>query len=73
MPKAVTRVTVALPTAPGGGDAGQPPATKDPDGDLADTGSNVPVGLIAGIAAALAAAGGTLVWWMRRRRTTEDS
>ncbi|MYU17406.1 hypothetical protein GTZ78_43660 [Streptomyces sp. SID8361] len=61
------------PSTPGGGDASQPPATKDPDGNLAGTGSNTPVGLIAGIAAALAAAGGTLVWWMRRRRSTEDN
>ncbi|MBO3677379.1 hypothetical protein [Streptomyces sp. NEAU-YJ-81] len=61
------------PSTPGGGDASQPPATKDPDGNLADTGSDTPVDLIAGIAGALAAVGGTLVWWMRRRRSTEDS
>ncbi|MET9557673.1 hypothetical protein [Streptomyces sp. NPDC006645] len=57
--------------APDPGDSGTPtpPGNKpDPDGDLADTGSDTPVGLIAGIAAALAVAGGTLVWWMRRRR-----
>ena len=41
-------------------------------GDLAHTGSDTPVGLIAGIAAALAGAGGTLVWWMRRRKTAAD-
>ncbi|MFJ9854712.1 LPXTG cell wall anchor domain-containing protein [Streptomyces sp. NPDC101150] len=40
-----------------------------PDGDLAHTGSDTPVGLMAAIAAALAAAGGGLVWWMRRRKT----
>ncbi|WP_435970124.1 hypothetical protein [Streptomyces sp. Qhu_M48] len=40
---------------------------QDPDGDLADTGSSAPVGLITGIAAALAAAGAALVWWKRRR------
>ncbi|AJT68699.1 hypothetical protein T261_7097 [Streptomyces lydicus] len=45
---------------------------KDPDGDLADTGSDTPIGLISGIASALAAAGGTLVWWMRRRRTAQE-
>ncbi|MFE5841192.1 hypothetical protein ACFQ7N_06015 [Streptomyces niveus] len=59
--------------APDPGDDGTPtpPGNKpDPDGDLADTGSDTPVGLIAGIAAALAAAGGTLMWWMRRRRAT---
>ncbi|MDX5577896.1 LAETG motif-containing sortase-dependent surface protein, partial [Streptomyces sp. ID01-9D] len=48
-----------------------PPGNRpDPDGDLADTGSSAPVGLIAGAAAALAVAGGTLMWWMRRRRRT---
>lgn len=58
------------PSTPGGGHGkpNQPPA-KDPDGDLADTGSDTPVGLITGIAAALAAGGGLLVWWTRRRRT----
>ncbi|WP_086804634.1 hypothetical protein [Streptomyces caniscabiei] len=40
---------------------------KPPGGDLADTGSNTPVGLFAALAAALAAVGGGLVWWMRRR------
>ncbi|NGN66674.1 hypothetical protein G5C51_22565 [Streptomyces sp. A7024] len=59
-----------------------PPATQRPsdspgdqagDGELGDTGSDTPVGLIAGIAAALAAIGGGLTWWMRRRRmVTED-
>ncbi|MFD5625149.1 hypothetical protein [Streptomyces sp. NPDC127072] len=52
-----------------GGDATTPPG-KDPQGDLADTGSDTPVGLIALAAAALAAAGGALTWWMRRRRAT---
>jgi LPXTG-motif cell wall-anchored protein len=52
----------------GGGN--KPPA--DPDGDLADTGSNTPVGLIAGIATAALAAGATMVWWMRRRRTSSS-
>ncbi|WP_181764145.1 hypothetical protein [Streptomyces albidus (ex Kaewkla and Franco 2022)] len=55
------------PSSPGGGDKPKPPA-KDPHGDLADTGSDIPVGLIASVAAALAAAGATLVWWTRRRR-----
>lgn len=61
------------PSAPGSGDGKPaPPAAKDPDGDLADTGAGMPVGLIAGIAAALAAVGGTLVWWMRRRTTADE-
>ncbi|NBE49909.1 hypothetical protein [Streptomyces boluensis] len=42
-------------------------APTNPDGDLADTGNSTPVGLIAGIAAALAAAGAALTWWIRRR------
>ncbi|QYX79911.1 hypothetical protein [Streptomyces akebiae] len=50
---------------PGPGDTGDKP--KPPGGDLADTGSNTPVGLFAALAAALAAVGGGLVWWMRRR------
>lgn len=54
----------------GSGDHTQPPAGEDPDGDLADTGSDTPIGLISTLAAALAVAGGALVWWMRRRRTT---
>ncbi|WP_419996228.1 hypothetical protein [Streptomyces boninensis] len=68
------------PSQPGGGNS-SPPATHQPpgkpgdgdaDGELGDTGSNTPIGLIAGIAAALAAVGGGLTWWMRRRRTIED-
>ncbi|MGW9174880.1 hypothetical protein [Streptomyces decoyicus] len=55
---------------PSSGDHTQPPAGEDPDGDLADTGSDTPIGLISTIAAALAVAGGALVWWMRRRKTT---
>ncbi|MGW2180577.1 hypothetical protein ACWCXX_21235 [Streptomyces sp. NPDC001732] len=50
-----------------GGDL--PPATKEPEGGLADTGTETPVGLIGAIAATVVAAGGALVWWMRRRRT----
>ncbi|WP_254705808.1 LPXTG cell wall anchor domain-containing protein [Streptomyces vilmorinianum] len=58
-------------TPPSGGNDGKPtPPAKDPDGDLADTGSDTPVGLIAGIAAALAAAGAALMWWKRRRKVT---
>lgn len=63
------------PTTPGPGDTGKPtpPGNKpDPDGDLADTGSDTPIGLIAGVAAALAAAGGTLMWWMRRRKAAQE-
>ncbi|MET9517618.1 hypothetical protein [Streptomyces sp. NPDC002994] len=54
-----------------------PPADKpttgpqDPDGDLADTGSDTPIGLIAALAAALAAVGGGLTWWMRRRKSAQ--
>ncbi|WP_262006656.1 LAETG motif-containing sortase-dependent surface protein [Streptomyces sp. FIT100] len=53
----------------------EPPATtrpEDPDGDLADTGSSTPVGLIAGIAAAAVVAGSGLVWWRRRRANAES-
>ncbi|MER6614533.1 hypothetical protein [Streptomyces xantholiticus] len=57
------------PSTPGDDGKPTPPANKpDPDGDLADTGSNTPVGLISGIAAAVVTAGAALVWWMRRRR-----
>ncbi|WP_307835401.1 LAETG motif-containing sortase-dependent surface protein [Streptomyces adelaidensis] len=60
------------PSTPGGGDEQSPPANRpDPDGDLADTGSDTPVGLLSGIAAAVVAAGGALVWWMRRRRAAQ--
>ncbi|WP_327313204.1 hypothetical protein [Streptomyces sp. NBC_01235] len=59
------------PSTPGGGDHGKPtPPAHTPDGNLADTGSTVPVGLIAALAAGLAAVGGALVWWLRRRRTS---
>lgn len=54
---------------PDGNDTGKPRSSaKSPDGDLAGTGSNIPVGLISGIAAALAATGATLMWWKRRRK-----
>ncbi|WNI23293.1 hypothetical protein [Streptomyces sp. ITFR-16] len=54
-------------SAPGGGGHTTPPA-KDPEGDLAHTGNDLPVGLITGAAAGLAVVGGALTWWMRRRR-----
>ncbi|MDW4899737.1 hypothetical protein RB625_15070 [Streptomyces californicus] len=58
------------PTGPGDDGATPPPGSRpDPDGGLADTGSDTPVGLLIGLAAVLAAAGGALTWWMRRRRT----
>ncbi|MDX3693312.1 hypothetical protein PV726_23775 [Streptomyces europaeiscabiei] len=39
-------------STPGGGDQQSPPANRpDPDGDLADTGSGLPVGLLSRIAA----------------------
>ncbi|MFG3344610.1 LAETG motif-containing sortase-dependent surface protein [Streptomyces sp. NPDC048018] len=41
-----------------------------PGGDLAHTGSDTPIGTIAGVAAAVIAVGAGLVWWMRRRRST---
>ena len=55
---------------PTGGAHTHPPAGQDPDGDLAHTGSDTPIGLFATIAATLAVAGGALVWWMRRRKAT---
>ncbi|MFD4142959.1 hypothetical protein [Streptomyces sp. NPDC058572] len=55
-----------------GGVTGGNEGGKDPDGDLADTGSDTPVGLIASLAAALAAVGGGLVWWKRRHAGTRE-
>ncbi len=59
-------------TGPGTGDdtpgpTGEP---KDPDGDLADTGTRI--GIVAAVAAALLAAGGSLIWWRRRRNTAQS-
>ncbi|MFD3942695.1 LPXTG cell wall anchor domain-containing protein [Streptomyces sp. NPDC058579] len=61
------------PSTPGNGNGsgGQTPPAKDPDGGLADTGSDTPVGLIVGLAAVLAAVGAGLLWW-KRRRTMAD-
>jgi LPXTG-motif cell wall-anchored protein len=59
------------PSTPAG--SGNTPSAKGPDGELADTGSNTPIGLIAGIAAALMAAGTGLVWLGRRRKAAEES
>ncbi|CAL9288863.1 hypothetical protein [Streptomyces sp. SudanB25_2051] len=58
------------PTTPGPGNSGTPalPPAKDPQGGLADTGSDTPVGLIAALAAVAVAAGGALTWWTRRRK-----
>lgn len=53
--------------------AGTPSASSSPSaqgsaGDLAETGSGAPVGLLSGVAAALVAAGGYLVF--RRRKAS---
>ncbi|MFJ4843039.1 LPXTG cell wall anchor domain-containing protein [Streptomyces sp. NPDC088746] len=60
----------STPPATGGGTGGG----SDPGrgGDLAHTGSDIPVGLITGIAAALMALGGGLVLWKRRRTVAQD-
>ncbi|ARF58788.1 LPXTG cell wall anchor domain-containing protein [Streptomyces gilvosporeus] len=60
--------TPGTPAPTGGGDHGKP-AGPGKGGDLAHTGSDTPIGLLIGLAAALAAAGGALMWWMRRRRS----
>ncbi|WMX43745.1 hypothetical protein RGF97_01060 [Streptomyces roseicoloratus] len=65
-----TPPTPAPGTSTTGG--GQTPPAHDPDGDLADTGSDAPLGLIAGIAAAVLVAGGALVWWMSRRGSRQS-
>lgn len=57
--------TATVPGKPGGN-------TPDPDGGLADTGSNTPVGLISALAALAVAAGGLLVRWRRRRANAES-
>ncbi|MFG2828556.1 LPXTG cell wall anchor domain-containing protein [Streptomyces sp. NPDC048434] len=67
-----TTHTPAPSTPPTGGGEHPSVPPKAPDGSLPNTGSNTPVGLITGIAAALAAAGAALIWWMRRRKTAED-
>jgi LPXTG-motif cell wall-anchored protein len=56
-------------SAPGGNTGGGSPAAspQGSSGDLAETGSGAPVGLLSGLAAALVAAGGYLV--VRRRRS----
>ncbi|MFD9288623.1 hypothetical protein ACFWBV_10005 [Streptomyces sp. NPDC060030] len=59
-------------TTPGGKDGKPTPPAQNPDGNLAGTGSDTPVGLITAIAAVLAAAGGALTWWMRRRRVRQS-
>lgn len=66
-----TPSTPAPSTSPGGNDDNPTPPAKDPDGDLADTGSDTPIGLITAIAAAVAAAGGALMWWVRRRKAEQ--
>ncbi|MFE6776580.1 LPXTG cell wall anchor domain-containing protein [Streptomyces sp. NPDC057702] len=72
-----TSTPTPSPTDPG--QPTTPPAAHVPDpstrpsdqgGQLPDTGSDTPITLIAGLAAALAAAGATLTWWVRRRTTT---
>ncbi|MFC5639404.1 hypothetical protein [Streptomyces bullii] len=56
-------------STPGGTEPSHDP--QESDGDIADTGSDLPVGLITGIAAAVIAAGAALVWWIRRRKAAE--
>ncbi|MEU9225785.1 hypothetical protein AB0D40_15620 [Streptomyces massasporeus] len=58
----------ASATSPAGGvvPASSPSPQGGGDGDLAETGNGVPVGVLSGVAAALVAAGGCLV--LRRRR-----
>ena len=58
-------------------DEGAPPPDRktqlaNEDGDLPNTGSDTPVGLIVGIAAAVLAAGSAQVWWLRRRNAVQD-
>jgi LPXTG-motif cell wall-anchored protein len=75
-PSASSGVSEAPAASPGtseGGEAAAPAASSSPSaqggaagGDLAETGSSAPVGLLAGVAAALVAAGG---WLVLRRRT----
>lgn len=59
--------STSAPATPPAGDGGTTPPGTGPGGDLAHTGSDTPVGLIAGLAALLAAAGGALLWWKRGR------
>ncbi|MGW5423211.1 LAETG motif-containing sortase-dependent surface protein [Streptomyces sp. NPDC003943] len=75
-PKPTEPKPTGQPTHPGTPTAqpshSQTPAPSEtpnrPGGDLAHTGSDTPVGAIAGVAAAVIAVGAGLVWWMRRRR-----
>ncbi|WP_086729167.1 LPXTG cell wall anchor domain-containing protein [Streptomyces carpinensis] len=64
--------TTAAPSASSSEGGAAPSATASPSaqggGDLAETGSSAPVGLLSGVAAALVAAGGYLV--LRRRRAS---
>ncbi|WP_406861381.1 LPXTG cell wall anchor domain-containing protein [Streptomyces sp. HUAS MG47] len=59
------------PTAPGAGEqsTGGNGDVKDEDGNLAETGSSAPVGIIAAVAVALAGVGGFLV--TRRRKAAQ--
>ncbi|MFI1177000.1 hypothetical protein [Streptomyces melanogenes] len=65
-----TSKPTSAPSKPAPGEPGASP--KPPGGNLAHTGSDTPVGLIASTAAALAAAGGVLVWRMRRRKSAAE-
>ncbi|GAA3789672.1 LPXTG cell wall anchor domain-containing protein [Streptomyces chiangmaiensis] len=62
--------TASPGSSPGAGAAtlspSSSPAAEGAGGDLAETGSSAPVGLLAAAAAALMAAGGGLVLWRRR-------
>ncbi|MFJ2008519.1 hypothetical protein ACIOJ4_48700, partial [Streptomyces chartreusis] len=58
-----------------GGAAGDGKPTsrpEDPDGDLAHTGSDTPVGLLGGVATTLVFAGAAAARWTRRRRTARS-
>ncbi|MFI8189846.1 LPXTG cell wall anchor domain-containing protein [Streptomyces sp. NPDC085946] len=64
-PSGAPGASVSPGSSAGGGTAASPSPRGAAEGDLAETGSGVPVGLLSGAAAALLAAGG---WLVARRR-----